>query len=95
MKPKINRVVYTIYEDAISKDIVGFLGKDSFIVKDFVCERDFYSLEYFYEDYNETWFISLTQAKLYLLQKGKEENPNNKVKIIEINPNYWELYLWR
>lgn len=90
MKPRLGKTVYCICENCISKEKVGFAGKDSFIVEDFNDCRLFESLEYFYEDYDKTWCTSLQKAKKILLQSIKKDNPDPKVKVVQLNHSYWE-----
>ena len=81
MKPAVGRVVYTIYQYQISEEIVGYLGKDSFIVlnfEDYDC-----SYEFEYEDYNKHWFTSFSKAKACLKKLFKENFPEEKFKLIE------------
>lgn len=67
MKPKLGQIVYCIYsEDCILVEKVSFIGKDSFIIKDFI---NFDSLEWFYEDYNDLWFTNLSKATKRLQEK--------------------------
>ena len=63
MKPSIGRKVYCIYKNEIFEEEVGYLGRDSFIVDDFSELRLFDSLEYFYDEYQLTWFTSKARAK--------------------------------
>lgn len=69
--PRLGTTVYTLYGDYLTKDTIGFLGKDSFIIEDFVGYES-NSIEYKYSDYNVTWFTSLKKAKDALLSKGKQ-----------------------
>lgn len=94
MKPKIGRTVYCIYygfsDGAISIEKVGFLGEDSFIVEDFSDYREFDSLEWFYKDYQTTWFTSLSKAKKALF----EQNPDidkTKYKLEKVYDDYYEI----
>lgn len=90
MKPSIGRTIYCIYQNGINEDNVGYLGKDSFIVDDFSDLRRFDSLEYFYDDYQRTWFTSLPQAKKALLSKLHREYPDSKFKLKHTCDDYWE-----
>ena len=79
MKPARGRTVYCLYCFEINKEIVGYSGKDSFIVEDFSDNRLFDSLEYFYDDYGKQWFTSLTKAKAQLRKDYREINPGKPV----------------
>lgn len=68
MKPKLGQTVYCIYNEAcILVDKVGFIGKDSFIIKDFI---NYDRCEWFYEDYNDLWFTNLSKATERLQEKA-------------------------
>lgn len=88
MKPSIGRTVYCLYESDIYKEEVGYLGRDSFIVDDFSDLRRFDSLEWFYEEYQRTWFTSLARAKKFALAKAHRECPNYKFDIIAHDDYY-------
>jgi hypothetical protein len=94
MKPKVGRVIYTIYDPTtifasfISQDTVSFVGKDSFFVG---TSTDYESLrEYKYNDYGETWFTTFTTAKQYV--KNYHADHGIKIKIIPTElKGYWEV----
>ena len=90
MKPRINRTIYTIYQDQISEDTVKFLGEDSFIVANY--EEYNVNYEFRYDEYNKFWFTSLSKAKA----KIKESYPNEKIKFKEYKSigsgiRFWEV----
>lgn len=90
MKPKIGRKVYCIYGECILVETVGFVGKDSFIIENFnvsVCDN---SLEWFYEDYNNEWFTSLTRAKKALIDKCSDKY-DGKIKIFKVSDSAYIL----
>ena len=82
MKPKIGEVVYTLYFDQIYKELVGYLGADSFICEGYV---DSYDSVFYYEDYNKDWFRDLEKAKKALIKKY-----HNKVTVEQIDTDVWE-----
>lgn len=90
MKPRLGRTVYCVYENSISVEEVGFLGHDSFIVYDFSDLKEFDALEWFYEDYQKTWFTSLARAKKKLLQVAYREE-GEKLKVVKISDTYYEV----
>ena len=88
MKPRLNRIIYTIYSGQISEETVKFLGKDSFIVANY--EEYVVNYEFNYDDYNKNWFTSFSKAKAEM----KKYFPNKKIKFIEykdINGRLWEV----
>ena len=48
MKPKLNKIVYTIYGTSITKSTVAYVGSDSFIIEHFNKGYD-YGYEYYYD----------------------------------------------
>lgn len=92
MKPSLGRKVYCLYNAGIFEDTVGYIGKDSFIIGNFNDYTSFNSLEWFYEDYDITWFTSLGKAKKALIDKEKKYiKPGEKVKVVETDDGWWEL----
>lgn len=92
MKPSLGRKVYCLYNAGIFEDTVGYIGKDSFIIGNFNDYTSFNSLEWFYEDYDITWFTSLEKAKKALIDKEKKYiKPGEKVKVVETDDGWWEL----
>lgn len=91
-KPKIGDIVYTACPTSwgIQKDKVGYIGEKAFIVEDFSEYRLFDSLHYYYEDYNETWFTSFSDARNKLINDMKQLS-DGKIKIRKINNEYWEI----
>lgn len=90
-KPPLGKKVYCIYDDeCILVEEVGYLGKDSFIIADFDECNNFDSFEWYYEDYNETWFTNLEKAKKKLLEVAYRED-NEKLKVVKLYDNYYGL----
>lgn len=89
MKPRIGRIIYTIYIDQICEETVKFLGEDSFIVEHY--EELETSYEFRYDEYNEVWFTTLSKAKA----KVRAMFPNEKIKFTEYksvssHTRFWE-----
>lgn len=86
MKPIIGQWVYKIYHKSISKTKVYMLGANEFCTED--AFDDFYLLgsrqPLAYDEYGETWFYTLTEAK----EKLKEEYPY--YRIVKFDESYWE-----
>ena len=59
-KPKIGKKIYYYFAGEVFEARVGYLGEDSFIIEDYDIYETF---EWYYEDYNETWFTSLAKCK--------------------------------
>jgi len=73
MKPSLGKVVYCVYRDSIIVEKVYAIGKDSFFISSVGDESTMSdSWEYWYEEYNKTWFTSLTKAKNQLVENGLE-----------------------
>lgn len=86
-KPKIGQKVYCIYRNAILVEPVFMIGKDSFLLEPYDRNED--SWEWYYEDYGETWFTNLAEAKNKLLNINQEKGI--KLKIIKVDNTYYEL----
>lgn len=95
MKPKIGRVVYTVNTSyaEISEEIVGYLGKDTFIVSNFENYNTDY--EFAYDSYGATWFTSFDKAKSYLKKAFKRAYPNDKFKLDCIHDVFTGGRFWR
>lgn len=89
MKPRIGKVVYTIFRETITKTKVEFLGETSFLTE---CWRDYQvGFRYEYDLYNVDWFTSLAKAKKYVMDCLDEEE-KKKVEWYEFSSkDYWEL----
>lgn len=86
MKPSIDRKVYCIYNDeCILKETVYAVGANSFIISSFGDYTSSDSWEWWYNDYNETWFTNLKKAKRKILKELKNIYPNDKIKLVEYN----------
>lgn len=88
MKPNIGKKVYVIYEDSISLEYVGYIGKESFIIDEF-SDKFEDAIEYFYEDYGRTWFTSFAAAKKQILEDFKGWYV--RLKLVKKSERYWEL----
>ncbi|WP_297931088.1 hypothetical protein [uncultured Coprobacter sp.] len=91
LKPKIGTTVYCIYANSISKYKVGYIGKEAFVIDELSEYMDFEAFLWWYEDFGKSWFKSLKEAKVRLLQMQSEYLPNQKVKIKKVNDDYWEV----
>ncbi len=90
-KPPIGKKVYCIYyDDCIIVEEVGYLGKESFIIAAFDDSYNFDSFEWYYKDYNETWFTNLAKAKKKLLEVADRED-KEELKVVKINDTYYEV----
>lgn len=74
-KPRLNRTVYIVYDRMILKEKARYIGEHSFVVA-MNDEASFESLEWFYDEFNVNWAISLAKAKslcrkLYNIKKLK------------------------
>lgn len=82
-KPKIGKKVYCIVDEWIVKYVVGYLGKDSFIIEDYWNV----SIDNFgYEDFGETWFYTIKDAKEKMLA-----NEGDEYKIVKIYDDEWRI----
>ena len=90
IKPEIGTIVYCIYGDGILVDKVAFIGNVSFIIDSFGTGTFEDSWEWFYEDYEEKWFINLEQAKEKLLSIAKEKY-KEKLIIEKYSDDWYEL----
>lgn len=88
--PPLGKKVYCIYDDGIIVEEVGYLGKESFIIADFNDCNRFDSFEWYYEDYNETWFTNFEKAKKKLLEVAYRKD-NERLKVVKITDTYYEV----
>ena len=86
-RPQIGKKVYVLYNQGISVEEIGYLGKESFIVKHPTTN----AVEWFYEDYNKTWFTHLTRAKNALLREAKEIWLDIEFKVVAVDKDRYEL----
>lgn len=89
--PKIGDVVYTLSqfdEGCISKETVGFVGKESFVLDNFQ-DYNLDEVEQFYNDYNSTWFTSLAKAKKAALEEMREHKGGGRWKIVDYGYGCW------
>lgn len=84
MKPRLNRVVYTIYQHSITKSTVAFIGNDTFIISHWKDYGYDYGYEFYYKNYEKTWFTSFDKAKKHILKER-----GGKLK--QIANDYWEV----
>lgn len=93
MKPKIGKIVYIVdkYWYSITRDIVGYLGKDSFIVEGYRFRDD--NAEQYYESFDEKWFYSFEKAKKCLKDKFEKTGWDRETKFSfkKYGDNYWQI----
>lgn len=88
-KPRIGQKVYIVFRGQITQEVVGYLGKETWIPEGF---KDFYEeymeFPYEYKTLNpETrWFTTLKQAKEELLRQETEFK-----KIKKVRDGLWEV----
>lgn len=82
-------VVYCVYDEGILAEHPYALGRESFLLDPHGTLED--SWEWFYEDLGKTWFFDLSGAQRRLLEDFSEMYPDQKVEIVRVNENYWEL----
>lgn len=88
MKPKLGSEVYVIWDGCqIYLEGVGYIGEDSFIVNGYEYKTD---AEYYYDDYNITWFKSFEKAKKVLFKELKRKYPNTKFHLEQDGDDVWE-----
>lgn len=89
MKTHIGQKIYCLFEDQITLEEVGYIGKDSFILANYneyrQCARELY-----YEEYNKKWFRDLEKAKITLLKTRKDYKKRGLV-VLEYYPGVWEI----
>lgn len=89
-KPPIGKKVYCVYDNqCILVKKVGYIGKESFIIEDISEFQYFDSFEWYYKEYNKTWFTNLDDAKKKLLEVAYRTD-GEKLKIIK-NADYYEV----
>ena len=91
MKPKLGRVVYTVYQNDITKNKVAFLGKESFITDSYGGLFIDDSWEHYYDNYGHTWFTTLKDAKKYVMESLTEDEQKTVKWKAWSAGNYWEL----
>ena len=94
MKPEIGTKVYCIYEECILSQDVAFIGAESFIISGFGGSTYEDSWEWFYEDYNVTWFTDLEKAKEELRSLIIEECDDDNFEIIQTSNDCYTIE-WR
>lgn len=84
MKPKLGQKVYILYESFLLCETVEMLGKDSFATPNMFSSitRDEYRLPIRFDEYDETWFKSLADAKTYL---------EGYAKLVKISDDTWQI----
>lgn len=85
---KIGKKVYVIYDDSITLEYIGYMGEESFIIKEF-SDKFEDAIEYFYEDYGRTWFTNFADAKKQVIKDY--EDILRKPKLVKRHEGYWEL----
>lgn len=63
---KLGKVVYTVSGGLIERTSIYAIGETSFVVEMNIGEINYYMTEYYFEDYGETWFTTLNDAKQYI-----------------------------
>lgn len=91
MKPEIGTKVYCIYQDGVLVDTVEFIGDESFLIKSFGSNTYEDSWEWYYEDYNITWFTDLEKAKEELRSIIIEEYNDDNFEIIQTYSDYYAI----
>lgn len=86
---KLGTKVYCLYKGSIIVNHVGYIGKDGFIIEEYSDELMPDSVRWFWEDYEETWFTSLTKAKKQLLTEMTEDG--EKGQVVQIADDYYEF----
>lgn len=86
---KIGETFYLIYREAIYKETVYMIGKESFCHENAFNEyyNNIYRNEIWYEQENTIWFKTFKEAK----QKLLSEYPD--CKLVKKRDGYWELEL--
>ena len=91
MKPELGTTVYCIYDRRmILVEKVGYIGNYSFIIEDFDEGNQFDSLEWFYHEYNKTWFTDLEKAKAKLTEIAIEDGWTD-FEIIQVDDGCYML----
>lgn len=85
---KPGRKVYVIYDGNIFLESAAYIGKHSFIVDGYEWRVDG-AREWYYEDYGETWFTSLSEAKKFLIQDNLNQGITGK--IVQLATDCWEF----
>ena len=94
MKPKLGQTVYLIHNGVILEDKVYALGRESFIVEGIYSRQDTGGWEWWYDGFNEAWFVSLVKAKERLIEDYKDiglDEPYEFMKVIKIEENSYGL----
>lgn len=92
MMPKLGTKVYCIYGDEILVDTVGYLGKESFIINSIFDDTESDSWEWYYEEYEESWFTNLNKAKTKLKELYQDKVGDNcKMIIAKCSNTRYEL----
>lgn len=63
---KLGKIVYTVSGGLIERTSIYAIGETSFVVEMNIGEINYYMTEYYFEDYGETWFTTLNDAKQYI-----------------------------
>lgn len=87
MKTKIDQEIYCLFEDQLTLERVGFIGKDSFILDRYNDYRE-ECRELYYEDYNKTWFKSFDSACKALLKTRSHKD----YFVAQVADGCWELF---
>ena len=63
---KLGKKVYTVSGGFIERTTIYAIGETSFVVEKNIGEINYYRTEYYFEDYGETWFTTLNDAKQHI-----------------------------
>lgn len=85
-KPEIGERVYCIYENSIMAEEVYAIGKDTFLL--YFHDRVEEAIEYYYEDYKDTWFYSEKSALDQIEKKCKEDMGEDEEMVVVQWPHY-------
>lgn len=86
---RLGTKVYCLYKGSIIVNHVGYIGGDGFIIQEYSDDLMPDSVRWFWEDYEETWFTSLTKAKKRLLAEMTKDG--KKGKVVQIADDYYEF----
>ena len=88
LKP-LGTKLYCLYNGSIIVNHVGYIGEDGFIIEEYSDDLMPDSVRWFWEDYEETWFTSLTKAKKRLLKEMTKDG--EKGQVVQISDDYYEF----
>ena len=83
---RLGTKVYCLYKGSIIVNHVGYIGEGGFIIEEYSDDLMPDSVRWFWEDYEETWFTSLTKAKKQLVKDMKQPG-----QVVQIADDYYEF----